>query len=390
MTLIVRLLAVAAALPFVLAHRSSDCKGTEFFWGDKEICIPYGGFPNATKPPKGTDCPKKWSWNPGKNCCLPSEPEPPASTPSCNKGWGWNKGRSCCEEEKPSTTKPSTPTPSSKCKGYEFYWGDKEICVPYGGFPNPPKPPKGTDCPKNWSWNGGKGCCIPHEPPKPTPPSCNPGWGWDKPKGCCTPKPPTSTVPVTPPTPTDKCKPGQWWWGDKGCCLPHGGSPNPPKPPKDTDCPPNWEWNPSKKHCVPKHPNQPPPQCPPGWGWNGGSTCCTPHTPTPPAPTPSSKPGKGGYHGHKRAHKARNVSLCPNSMEACPIAGLTGLTDDWECLDTRTELQSCGGCASTGAGEDCTAIPGAWNVGCNEGKCVVFTCAAGYLRSLDNKTCVKI
>lgn len=159
-------------------------------------------------------------------------------------------------------------------------------------------------------------------------------------------------------------------WGDKGCCLPHGGSPNPPKPPKDTDCPPNWEWNPSKKHCVPKHPNQPPPQCPPGWGWNGGSTCCTPHTPTPPAPTPSSKPGKGGYHGHKRAHKARNVSLCPNSMEACPIAGLTGLTDDWECLDTRTELQSCGGCASTGAGEDCTAIPGAWNVGCNEGKCV--------------------
>lgn len=50
--------------------------------------------------------------------------------------------------------------------------------------------------------------------------------------------------------------------------------------------------------------------------------------------------------------------------------GLTGLSGDYECADTRNDIQSCGGCASTGAGQDCTTIDGAWNVGCNSGKCV--------------------
>lgn len=49
--------------------------------------------------------------------------------------------------------------------------------------------------------------------------------------------------------------------------------------------------------------------------------------------------------------------------------GLTGLSGDYECADTRNDIQSCGGCASTGAGTDCTAIDGAWNVGCHIGKC---------------------
>ena len=42
---------------------------------------------------------------------------------------------------------------------------------------------------------------------------------------------------------------------------------------------------------------------------------------------------------------------------------------DYECFDIDTELTSCGGCASTGAGQDCTAIPHAWNVACNRGQC---------------------
>lgn len=66
--------------------------------------------------------------------------------------------------------------------------------------------------------------------------------------------------------------------------------------------------------------------------------------------------------------KARTITLCPSNLEACPIKGLA-VSGDYECLDTTAELTSCGGCASTGAGQDCTAIEGVWNVACNVGKC---------------------
>jgi hypothetical protein len=56
-------------------------------------------------------------------------------------------------------------------------------------------------------------------------------------------------------------------------------------------------------------------------------------------------------------------------MTACPTVGTHGAFSDYECIDTIHELQSCGGCSSTGAGQDCTAIRGAWNVGCKAGKC---------------------
>jgi hypothetical protein len=41
----------------------------------------------------------------------------------------------------------------------------------------------------------------------------------------------------------------------------------------------------------------------------------------------------------------------------------------YECIDFATELESCGGCASTGEGVDCTAIPNALSVGCEKGVC---------------------
>lgn len=193
---------------------------------------------------------------------------------------------------------------------------------------------------------------------------------------------------------------------------------------------------------MPHHPDLPPPQCGSGWGWNEGSKCCNPHSTTSSTPPskPSSKPGNGGGYGGgyggsgssgwgssgsggyggssgggyggghwKRGHaKSRAVSLCPDQLEACPIMGLTGLSGDYECADTRNDIQSCGGCASTGAGVDCTTIDGAWNVGCNNGKCVgtcipvalsppllanwcaVLTCAAGYKRSTDGSMCIKL
>ena len=69
------------------------------------------------------------------------------------------------------------------------------------------------------------------------------------------------------------------------------------------------------------------------------------------------------------SHMSRALQLCPKGLSACPIAVPSGLTGDYECLDTAHELESCGGCASTGEGQDCTAIRGIWNVGCVQGRC---------------------
>ncbi|KAJ8463390.1 hypothetical protein ONZ51_g10287 [Trametes cubensis] len=389
MTLFARLAVVAAALPLVFAHSgssssssSSSCSSSQFYYGEKECCLPHGGVPNPPKPPQRHFVPFKLS----SSVHTSSQPSSTASKPgSCSSG--------------------------------EFYWGDKDCCLPYGGSPNPPQPPSGTSCPSNWEWHSGKSCCVPHSPPTSTP-SCSNGWGWNNNSKCCEqPKPssaPHSTAHTTPsPSPTtyhptttshstapssspsDSCPSNHWYWSPKSCCLPHGGSPNPPQPPSGRSCPSNWEWHSGKSCCVPHHPNQPPPQCGSGWGWDDGSKCCFPHgSSTTSTPQPSSKPGKPGHSGGgywKRAHsKSRAASLCPNGLDACPISGLSGLTGDFECVDIQNDIQSCGGCVSTGVGKDCTAIDGSWNVGCNNGKCVVFTCAAGYKRSADGSMCIKL
>ncbi|GAA6047976.1 hypothetical protein JCM3770_006452 [Rhodotorula araucariae] len=67
--------------------------------------------------------------------------------------------------------------------------------------------------------------------------------------------------------------------------------------------------------------------------------------------------------------------LCPVGETACPIFPRMGT---YECLDTRVELESCGGCTSKGAGEDCTAIRGAQGVTCESGACHVYTCQPGW------------
>lgn len=68
--------------------------------------------------------------------------------------------------------------------------------------------------------------------------------------------------------------------------------------------------------------------------------------------------------------------LCPAGLAACPIEGRGEF--QYECLDSQSDLQSCGGCASMGTGEDCTAIPGARWMGCRVGKCEVYSCKAGW------------
>jgi hypothetical protein len=79
--------------------------------------------------------------------------------------------------------------------------------------------------------------------------------------------------------------------------------------------------------------------------------------------------------------------LCPKELAACPIDGVASGSSDYECLDIRSDLQSCGGCASMGEGKDCTLIPGAKWMGCVQGECEVYSCAKGF--KLVNGACAK-
>ncbi|BGP18845.1 hypothetical protein JCM10213v2_006925 [Rhodosporidiobolus nylandii] len=113
----------------------------------------------------------------------------------------------------------------------------------------------------------------------------------------------------------------------------------------------------------------------------------------------------------KRDKVIKPKSLCPGKTEkACPILGSTSYAaavehhfnaptefsgimlgqGGYECIDTAQALDSCGGCASTGEGVDCTRIRGAAGVGCEAGVCRVFSCENGWKPSLDGSKCVRV
>jgi len=56
-------------------------------------------------------------------------------------------------------------------------------------------------------------------------------------------------------------------------------------------------------------------------------------------------------------------------VDGSSVTGLASSEWAYECIDFATELESCGGCASSGDGQDCSAIPNAISVGCEAGVC---------------------
>ncbi|POY76291.1 hypothetical protein BMF94_0486 [Rhodotorula taiwanensis] len=118
------------------------------------------------------------------------------------------------------------------------------------------------------------------------------------------------------------------------------------------------------------------------------------------------------YHPFMRDALAGNVArtLCPSGEEACPIEGSStfdkalalyksdpaemkaffALQGGYECLDTTEALESCGGCASTGAGRDCTAIPHVGSTACQASTCLILSCAPGYRRSITGDRCLRV
>ncbi|SCZ94043.1 BZ3500_MvSof-1268-A1-R1_Chr6-1g08383 [Microbotryum saponariae] len=113
----------------------------------------------------------------------------------------------------------------------------------------------------------------------------------------------------------------------------------------------------------------------------------------------------------KRSKIVKPKTLCPENETACPIVGAISYASavsqhfsdsanlfaggvmsgngGYECLDTRQALDSCGGCASTGEGQDCTKIRGAVGVGCDAGTCVVFSCQSGWKPNSTGSKCIR-
>ncbi|ESK88887.1 pria protein [Moniliophthora roreri MCA 2997] len=189
-------------------------------------------------------------------------------------------------------------------------------------------------------------------------------------------------------TSASSCQENEFWYETKGICLPYGVT-NTTAPPPNRDCPPaGFYWDKNLGCCVPTYPistgpSNPPPQCRVGWEWYPALHVCLPYTPDLPSSVPS-----GAHYRRKRGLRTQKVPLCPKGLQACPIPGASH--KDYECLNLMDELESCGGCASTGEGRDCTTIKGAWNVGCEQGRCAVYTCFAGYKRSADGGSCIPI
>ncbi|GAA5999983.1 hypothetical protein JCM10207_006002 [Rhodosporidiobolus poonsookiae] len=76
---------------------------------------------------------------------------------------------------------------------------------------------------------------------------------------------------------------------------------------------------------------------------------------------------------------------CPDGETACRLP-----SGGFECIDTETSLNSCGGCVGEGMpGQNCLAIPGALAVECHQSKCHVGSCFKGWRHVKDgNGKCV--
>jgi len=103
---------------------------------------------------------------------------------------------------------------------------------------------------------------------------------------------------------------------------------------------------------------------------------------------PSAKP--------KRELEARSSGHCSHGFTACGVDSWSGMRDSeaWECVDTESDIESCGGCAIplnpfAPRGTDCTTIPGVSDVSCHSGSCLVHRCLPGFVPSLDRTFCLR-
>ncbi|KAH9910835.1 uncharacterized protein BXZ73DRAFT_108439 [Epithele typhae] len=114
-------------------------------------------------------------------------------------------------------------------------------------------------------------------------------------------------------------------------------------------------------------------------------------------------PDVGGANPSSLAHQTpvRRRAACALGQRSCPVYGVSatghGYVRGSECVDVRTDLESCGGCVADDSplggrnadgGRDCSAIPHTGRVACRGGACVIESCASGFALSEDGEACV--
>lgn len=81
-----------------------------------------------------------------------------------------------------------------------------------------------------------------------------------------------------------------------------------------------------------------------------------------------------GHNCPSKGHwKAREFVLaCTRGTVQCstPNGG-------YECLDTQSDLEACGGCPGSDSSVDCSAMPNVRNVQCVDGQCQISSCLRG-------------
>ncbi|KAF8603904.1 hypothetical protein BDV93DRAFT_441693 [Ceratobasidium sp. AG-I] len=90
---------------------------------------------------------------------------------------------------------------------------------------------------------------------------------------------------------------------------------------------------------------------------------------------------------------AKTGTVCPAGTERCGV--WSGLRQDYECLNTQTDLESCGGCVTPFPGEkatgkDCTEILGVSSVQCSSGQCKVESCLEGWKVDTAGRSCTSL
>lgn len=119
------------------------------------------------------------------------------------------------------------------------------------------------------------------------------------------------------------------------------------------------------------------------------------------APTPAPAPSKRLLKRSDAAEvpfDAVSRALCPAALSVCPVVASTGaeagelqelLKHGFECVDFRSDLESCGGCGIVDEAHNCMAIPNASAVSCVVGRCEVNNCEVGYKVGADGASCVR-
>ncbi|KAG6860318.1 hypothetical protein C0995_012714 [Termitomyces sp. Mi166 len=95
---------------------------------------------------------------------------------------------------------------------------------------------------------------------------------------------------------------------------------------------------------------------------------------------------------------AAAVAICKPGQTVCGIPGREG-TKDFECIDTRTTLDSCGGCIvqhpfsdgpAAAKGVDCGRLPGVITSNCSDYRCEITQCRSGWHLEAKRNECVKV